>query len=303
LKWAIDWWKTARGPFFIMSLMPVLLGTSITLSEVEKINWTGFLFSIGVVLSCHAGSNLFNDYYDHLSTNDDINTCRSPFNGGSGSIQEGIMGPASVRNGGIVCYAVSLALGILLFVPGNPWGLLFVLTGLGSGFCYSKFPGLSYLGWGELIVGFNFGPLIVLSAYFVQTGRISLLPVIVSIPIGLLVAAVLYINQFPDFEADRAVKKDNLVVRLGLKRALPLYYLLLGTAYLVVVAGIRFQVLPTAAIAVFLTVPLAGAAAYTAAKWYDKPAKILPANAYTVAVSFGVGLLMTAAFLWEALLM
>ena len=194
-------------------------------------------------------------------------------------------------------------MGILLFVPSHPFGLLFVLVGLASGFCYSKFPGLSYIGLGELMVGFSFGPLIVTSAYFVQTGRISILPVIVSIPIGLLVAAVLYINQFPDFEADKAVNKNNLVVRLGLRRALPFYYFLLGTAYLVIVVGVRFEVLPPAVLIAFFTMPLAVAAAYTAAKWYDKPAKILPANAYTAAASFGVSLLMTFAFVWVAFVM
>lgn len=294
------WWKTVRGPFFTTSVVPVLLGTSIALSEGIKVDVARFLLSIATVLACHAGSNLFNDYYDHLSTNDDINTCRSPFNGGSGSIQEGIVEPADVKNGGLVCYGISIAVGIALFFPIKPWGLLFVLAGIVSGFCYSRFPGLCYLGLGELLVGLSFGPLIVTSAYFVQTGILSVLPVIVSIPIGLLVAAVLYINQFPDFEADKAVNKKNLVVRLGLRRALPYYYFLLGTAYLVIVAGVLFDVLPPASLVAILTVPLAGAGAFTAAKWYDKPKKILPANAYTVAAQFAVGLLLTAAYVWTA---
>ena len=121
-------------------------------------------------------------------------------------------------------------------------------------FLLQQISGLKLFRLGELMVGFNFGPLIVLSAYFVQTGRISLLPVIVSIPIGLLVAAVLYINQFPDFEADRAVKKDNLVVRLGLRRTATILFIA-GNC----LSGGRCRDSlpgpPTAALAVFLTIP------------------------------------------------
>ena len=107
MRWVAVWWKTVRGPFFTTSIVPVLLGTSIALWEKAGIDWTRFILSIAVVLACHGGSNLLNDYYDHLSTNDDINTNRSPFNGGSGSIQEGIVVPAVVRKGGIICYILS----------------------------------------------------------------------------------------------------------------------------------------------------------------------------------------------------
>ena len=301
MQTAAIWWKTIRGPFFTTSIVPVLLGTSIAFSEGSQINWYHFLLSVGVVLACHAGSNLFNDYYDHLTTNDDINTVRSPFNGGSGSIQEGIVEPGAVRRGGLICYALSLTLGLMLFFPHSQLGQSFVFLGIVSGFCYSKFPGLSYLGLGELMVGLSFGPLIVLSTYFAQTAHLSPLPVVVSIPIGLLVAAVLYINQFPDFEADKAVNKKNMVVRLGLKRALPYYYGLLGTAYLVIVAGVLVNLIPTSALIVFLSLPLAGAAAFRAARWYDKPKELRPANAYTVAAQFSAGLLLTAAFVWTGL--
>jgi 1,4-dihydroxy-2-naphthoate octaprenyltransferase len=295
------WWKTIRGPFFTTSIVPVMLGTSVALSEGVSINLRHFLLSIAVVCSCHAGSNLFNDYYDHLSTNDDINNNRSPFNGGSGSIQEGIVGPAAVKRAGVLCYAISFFLGMVMFVPHNFWGLLFVLTGIASGYCYSKFPGMSYLGFGELMVGLSFGPLIVSSAYFVQTETVTPETVIISIPIGLLVAAVLYINQFPDYEADKAVNKRNLVVRLGLRRALPYYYFLLAMAYLVIVVGVRLKIIPDESSVVFLTMPLAVAAAFTAAKWYDNPRRLLPANAYTVVVQASVGLLLTGAFVWTVI--
>lgn len=296
------WLRAIRAPFFTTSIVPVLLGLSIALSEIGHIHWLrGFLAMVGVA-ACHGGSNLLNDYYDHLSRNDDINKYRSPFNGGSGCIQEGIISPVCMHTVGIWCYALSLACGLILSVMVDFWALAFVLAGIASGLCYSKYPGLSYLGLGELVVGLSFGPLVVSSVYYVQTGFVSVTTIIVSVPIGLLVAAVLYINQFPDFEADRETNRRNLVVRLGRGRALPYYYLLLSSAYLIIVLGVVFRALPLISAVAFLTVPLAGAAAFRAAKWYDKPKEILPANAYTIAAQFWVGLLLTAAFTWNALM-
>lgn len=292
------WWKTIRAPFFTTSIVPVFLGASIALSEGVAFSWGHFLLSMAIACACQAGSNLINDYYDHLSSNDDINRNRSPFNGGSGSIQEGIVKPQNVKKAAIFCYSLCFALGILLFVPHNSWALLLVLAGVLSGVCYSKFPALSYMGLGELLVGLNFGPLLVASAYFAQAERISISAIVISIPVGLLVAAVLYINQFPDFEADKAVNKKNIVVRLGLRRALPYYYLLLAGAYLVIVIGVRLGVIPSGALIVMFTLPLALIAAYVAAKWYDNPHKILPANACTAAIQFSVGILLTASFVW-----
>lgn len=301
MNWIAVWWKTLRAPLFTTSIAPVLLGTAIAVSEGVPLNLTYFLLSLGVACSCQAGSNLINDYYDHLSSNDDINQYRSPFNGGSGSIQEGIVEPGEVIKAAVICYAVCLALGIVLFVPHHVWALLLVLGGICSGISYSKYPALSYIGLGELVVGLNFGPLIVSSAYFAQTGRITAAAIVISIPIGLLVAAVLYINQFPDFEADKAVNKKNIVVRLGLRRALPYYYLLLATAYLVIVVGVRLDLIPAEALVSLVTLPLAAAACLIAAKWYDNPCRLRSANAYTIVVQTGVGLLLTGAFVWTAI--
>ena len=296
----ITWLKAARASFFTTSFVSILLGTSIAFSETGHIAWIRALLALGGVAACHAGSNLVNDYYDHLSTNDDINEYRSPFNGGSGCIQEGIVAPLSMRNAGLLCYFISIVFGIILSSLLNIWGLLLVLLGIAFGFSYSRFPGLSYYGLGELMVGISFGPLIVASVYYAQMGYISHLAVVASLPIGLLVAAVVYINQFPDYEADKGANKKNLVVRLGRRRALPYYYLLLGTAYLIIFLGVLYRILPPIAIIVFLTLPFAVAAAYWAAKWYEKPKQILPANACTVAIHVVVGILLIAAFTWNA---
>ena len=77
-----------------------------------------------------------------------------------------------------------------------------------------------------------YGPLVVLGAYFVQTGQLSATLLHLSCILGLLVAAFLWINQFPDYRADLAAGKRNLVVRLGTDAASSAYVTLLAAAYL-----------------------------------------------------------------------
>ena len=290
-----------RAPFFTASIVPVMLGTSVALYETGSLNWLHlFLVSVGV-LGCHAGSNMINDYYDYVNLTDEINRFRSPFNGGSGCIQENLVSPVGILRAGVFCFCVSFTVGLYLCASEGGAVLLFVATGIISGYIYSGFPKLSSRGLGEFLVALNFGPLIVTGAHFIQAGTFSLLALIVSLPIGLLIAAVLYINQFPDYEADSLCRKRNLVVTLGLKAALPYYYLLMAGAYSTIIVGILFNILPHNAIFTLLTFPTALVAALTARRWYGNPKRILPANALTIFTHFSVGFVLTAVFFWESI--
>ena len=76
-----------------------------------------------------------------------------------------------------------------------------------------------YRGFGELSVGINMGPVMVVGTYWVISGRVDWAPVLISIPIGLMVAVILYYQSLPDIETDRAVRKYTVAVRLGRRRA------------------------------------------------------------------------------------
>ncbi len=105
--------------------------------------------------------------------------------------------------------------------------------GIACAFFYHAGPlRLAYRGWGEAAVALCYGPLIATGTNMVQRGRISMDVVLASLPLGLLIAAFLWINQFPDYRADRAAGKRNLVVRLGRERASTGFALLVATALL-----------------------------------------------------------------------
>ncbi|MEK7848956.1 MAG: prenyltransferase, partial [Chloroflexota bacterium] len=154
-------------------------------------------------------------------------------------------------------------------------------------------------GVGELLVGLNFGPLMALGAYYVQTGAFSWAPVVAAVPIGLLIAAVLFINEFPDYEADKAVGKRTWVVRLGLRRAVLPFAVVMAVANLTVIAGIALDYLPVAAVLALVALPASVMAIRYAAAHYSRSFDLAPANALTITGHLAVGLALTWAFAWQ----
>jgi 1,4-dihydroxy-2-naphthoate octaprenyltransferase len=123
-----------------------------------------------------------------------------------------------------------------------------------------------------------------------------------SLPVGFLIMAVLYINQFPDFEADRAVGKRHWVVRLGTRRALPGLAVLLLAPYPAVALAVAVGLAPWTALACLLTVPLALRAFRVALLHHDAPVALRPANAMVIGTHLLTGLLLTGGYLAGALL-
>lgn len=157
---------------------------------------------------------------------------RTPFSGGKRVLVDELLSRKQTRQIAMVFYMAAISIGLLLVFLLNPQILIFGLTGMAIAWCYHAAPfRLAYRGLGELAVAIAYGPLIVCGTYFVQTGHLSAPLLHVSCALGLHIAAFLWINEFPDFRADLAAGKRNLIVRLGPERASFAYVLLLTTAY------------------------------------------------------------------------
>jgi len=169
---------------------------------------------------------------------------------------------------------------------------------------------LAYRGIGEIIVGVNFGPIMTLGAYYVQTGSWTNLtePFLASLPIGLLIAAVLWINEFPDMDADRAVGKKTLVLRLGYLRSVSVFIALLALSYLLVItyALLRgfesLQITSYTTLVVLLSLPIAFKAIRVLRSSYRDPHAIIPANAGTIMLHLSFGVLTIIGFVLGAIL-
>lgn len=293
------WLKAVRPNFFTATFIPVTLGGVLAWHQFSRFNWPYFLLTLVGALFIHAGLDLANDYFDHISGNDEINRFPTPFSGGSRVIQKGILSPRQVLGGAIICFFMASAIGLFLnyLVPGNVI-LALGIIGIVLAFFYGAPPlRIGYKGLGELACGLGFGPIMVLGSYFVQTGRFTWLPVFVSVPVGILIVSVLYINEFPDYEADKAVNKRTLVVILGKRKALVLYHFLLGAAYLWTILGVTLRFMPPSALITLGTLPLAFKALKVAAKEYENVYALLPANAATIGLHLSFGLLLIASYL------
>lgn len=221
------WIRTLRAPFLTASGMPVLLGAFAASWHAGVFAFDRFLLTLGAVLCVHAGANIANDYYDYVTGADTMNPEPTPFSGGSRVIQDGLVSARASLALSIAFLATGFVMGLILnsMIPGNKV-ILLGIAGILCGFLYSAVPAkLSYRGLGEIVIFVAFGPLTVMGAYLCQAGRLNLFSFLISIFAGLLVLAILLVNEVLDLEWDSKAGKRTLAVRLGQGRA---YWLFLA---------------------------------------------------------------------------
>lgn len=238
-----------RG-FLIVSFIPVSTGAVVAYWETGRFNFSIFALTLVAVWAFHMGSNLLNDYYDHLSGTDDINQVRTPFSGGTRVIQEGLLAPSSIKKVGYGSFVVGAALFYFLYTQTGPAVLVLAAIGGLVGLAYSARPvWLCYRGLGELFLGLNFGPFLVLTAYYCQTGDFSVAALAAGLICGVFASAIITINEVPDIDADAKVGKNNLVVRFGKGFGITLWTALLWSAMVLVLLSVIGNVFPWQSIA------------------------------------------------------
>ncbi len=206
------WWKACRPPFLIVDLIPVLLG--LILAAQDRGEWPWLRFGV-VMLGCfllHTVANIANDLFDHILGVDGEDTI-----GGSRVIQERSVSPRQITSAILLLSAGSVAAGLwLITVSGQQWlwGLLFFA--LFSAVFYVAPPiRYGHHGYGELFVALNMGFIMVMGSYAVLADGFSLRTAAFGLPVGLMVAGILFYQSLPEIETDRAAGKFTLAVRLG----------------------------------------------------------------------------------------
>ncbi len=298
------WIKAARAPFFTGVIVPVLFGSSLAYYDTGRFDWLLFAVTMIGMIFAQAAANLANDYFDHKTTDDDINPHFTPFSGGSRVIQDNILSPVTVLTGAIVCWVAALGAGIyLVFNTPGYWVLLLAALGFIGGFFYTatRFA-FSYNRVGEIAILICFGILPVTGSYFVQTGHFSWLSFWTSFPIGFLITAILYVNQYPDYEADKAVQKNHLVVTFGKSGGRAGFYFLIFGNYAAIILAVLFAGLTPYALIALLTLPIALKTVRIFAREYEKIKEFIPAQAGTIQVHLLTGLLMSAGCVIGAIL-
>jgi len=289
------WLLELRAPFFTAAIVPVLFGAALVYWERGIFDLVLLLVTMAGTVSLHAGTNMINDYFDYENGGDAINRARTQFNGGTPFLISGILNPKKVFVAALTGFGIGAAIGLYLAWTISWWILPVGIAGGLLGFLYiAPKVNLAGRGVGEIAVGLGFGPLVVLGTYIVLTGDTSVSAFLAGVPIGLLIALVLYINQFPDMEADASVGKRHWVVRLGRKRASVGYPIILCAAYGWAAIAVLFSLLPALVLLFFLTIPLAIKASKIILANPNHVSALLPAQAMTVQIHLFGGLLLTA---------
>jgi 1,4-dihydroxy-2-naphthoate polyprenyltransferase len=215
-KFFSAWYQASRAPFFVATLIPLGLGGAV--ASVQG-HWNPGIWMIVLAASflVHFATNLANDYYDHISGVDSDDSL-----GGSRVIQEGMISADTVRRVMTIFYLISLGLGIwVTWLSGTWWLILLMIFSFVSSFYYTAPPfRYGYRGLGELFVGMNMGPAMVVGSAAALTGQFVPRALWLSVPIGLSVALILYYQSLSDIEVDEETGKKTLAVRLGRSNSL-----------------------------------------------------------------------------------
>ncbi len=290
--------RAVRLPFLTGSLFPVTVATALAYLIDRSFNFAFFLLTALGVAALHLGANLINDYYDAFGS-DPLNLNFTPFSGGSRVIQNQELSPAAVRNLAYLLLALGVACGLALIYLGRPWVALIGLSGLLAALCYSVAPlQLMSGGLGELTIFLAFGPLLSLGAYYIQTARLSLAGAMVSLPLAFLITAIIWINEFPDLEADVAAAKRHLVARLGLGPSRWVYAGLMLAPFLSLFLLVEAFELPDLIVAALVALPPALRAVKIVWRTPPTEEEFVTAQALTIQTHFLVGLTLTLTLMY-----
>ncbi len=220
-KWWHGFWRLADPKISITSLACMIVGGSVAAAEAP-LDW-GWMIVLGMALFCmEVAKNAWGDVIDYDSGTDlaVAPEDRTDFSGGKRVLVDALL---TRRQTWAIAFAfggVGVALGAAIVFLREPSVFWIGAVGLVLGWSYHGPPlKLAYRGLGELDVVLCYGPILSVATHLIQRGEWSSEAFWLSLPLGLLIAAFLWVNEFPDFLADRSADKLNLVARLGRHRA------------------------------------------------------------------------------------
>jgi len=245
------WYRAIRPRTLTATYVP--LGAAAVIAIEHGVFDLG-LFALSVVgaLALQVAANLVNEYADYRRGADALKEA------GQGMvIKQAILTPRGVLYGAVVAMLIGIVIGVFLVFQSGPlllWiglgGVLVVIT-----YTAGPFP-LAYHGLGEAAVFVFMGPLMVLGTYYAMSGgQVDWTPVLVGMPIGLMVAAILHANNIRDIDADRAANKRTLAVIFGLRFARAEYVGLVGGAYVLTALLVLSGTMPWPTLLVLVTMP------------------------------------------------
>ena len=248
------------------------MGQAVAFGLNKSLNKTCFWLGFAGIFLVLVAVEFFNEYFDAKDGGDRIFSL------------EDVRIPHHFYPLGILAVGIAFIIGIYLALQTGWPVLLFAFLGfLGAYFYVGPPVRWAYRGFGEIVIGLCYGPLMVLGSYYIQTAKIAFEPLFVSMVIGLSIFCLAILNEIPDYYQDMLVGKRNLVVRLGKRKAITLLKLCLAGVFTLLVVGVLIKKIPLTALTAVITVPWVWKSVKAAEENYDSPARFLfPVNTIVI---------------------
>jgi 1,4-dihydroxy-2-naphthoate octaprenyltransferase len=250
------------------------------------------LVMVGALLT-HASVNAFNNYFDYRSKIDE-KTPKTPFSGGVDTLVKGMMKPSQALTVSLFCLICAALIG--LYFLAHLFSVLLPLVVYGAVIIVLYTPVLSRVhALSEIVAGSGFG-FMGLGVYATQAGVIDAPGIAILVPITILVALLLFLNEFPDAEVDKVAGRRHIVVLLGKRGSAWLYIAGQAATYASIILAVAVGAAPTPVLVSLLSLPIAYKAARITLKNYNQTLELVPALGSNVIFILSTITLMACGF-------
>jgi 1,4-dihydroxy-2-naphthoate polyprenyltransferase len=284
------WLRVIRLRFLLASVIAVSTGIALAFWKNKQLDLSDAILTFVGVICLHASIDLLNDYWDY-KRGIDTATRRTKFSGGTGVLPENLLKPGNVFSVGLIFLLIGSLVGMYFVVIRGI--VIALLLGFAILAVYLYSTSIVNLGLAEAFVAIK-GTLIVVGSYYVQASSIGFGVVYVGVIMGILSASVLFVNSFPDYQADRSRGRRTLVILLGRQRAAKIFPWMIVCTYALIIAGIFLGYLKIYSLASLLSAPFAVNAIKRISKSYQDVEKLIPVMGATVAYSRVTGVVLAA---------
>lgn len=287
------WLRAVRIRFLLASVIAVILGLAVNWWQHDSLDLAYAGLTLAGVVSLHASVDLLNDYWDY-KRKIDTETKRTKFSGGTGVLPDGLLKPSQVYQAGIAMLVIGAIIGSYFVIERGITIAVILLFAIISIYFYST--RIVDSGLGEVFVAIK-GTMIVLGTYFVQAQNITIQPVIIGIISGILSSTVLFVNSFPDYEADKAHGRRTLVIVLGKAKAASGAWAFPSITSGIIVSSVVVHILPAFSLVALAALPIAVKSCHLLKETFDRTDEFVPVMKNIVSYSRITGILLIIGFI------
>jgi 1,4-dihydroxy-2-naphthoate octaprenyltransferase len=282
-----------RANFLPLTIVIVLAGIAAAFySHRTFLPLDAALVMVGALLT-HASVNAFNNYFDYRSKID-AKTPKTPFSGGVDVLVKGNMKPSEALTVSIFCLICAALIGIIFLA--RLFSVLLPLVVYGAVIIVLYTPVLSRVpALSEIVAGSGFG-LMGLGVYATQAGVIDAPGIAILVPITILVALLLFLNEFPDAEVDKAGGRRHIVILLGRRGSAWLYVAGQAATYASIILAVVIGAAPIPVLVSLLSLPIAYKAGRITLRNYNRTPNLIPALGLNVIFILSTISLMACGF-------